>query len=454
MSYLKKLSDEIAPYFRENFDDWSTVHQIDYGGRGSTKSTKNAKKLVLKWKRNKDMHIVVVRKYSDNHKDSTLMAILKQLNWLNMQENVHYKYTVRPAHIKNLITGQNIYFRGLDDFDKIKGLEVPFGFIGAVWFFEITEFRESRDIGEVIATFARGVNTEKGQFFIASYEYNPSPKPTHWTYEWSKSMEKRPDAYVTRTNWEMLPTELAEKWLGKIWINEAKMTKEINPNLYKNQYLGLKIILSGGIYTSFSEKNIDTILLKKYKFLNVAVDYGESDATTFVVNGVTQDMRLEFFREYYHKNNVSPVLKNINEYVDDCYNFLKNIIKDYPSTTIKLFIDSHELSFFNLIRPKIISNRMPVLIKKVNKKRTLTNESSQISERIKTTNILFKLGVITIDKSCKMLIDAIQDCIYKPNSDVHLDNGTSNIDSIDSFHYSILDIMHLVKKIAMRGDVK
>ena len=63
----------------------------------------------------------------------------------------------------------------------------------------------------------------------------------------------------------------------------------------------------------------------------------------------------------------------------------------------------------------------------------------QITDRIRLVVLLMKQGRFKVSRSCPHLIDALQTAIYDPAkfADERLDDGTSDIDSLDAFEYSI-----------------
>lgn len=63
----------------------------------------------------------------------------------------------------------------------------------------------------------------------------------------------------------------------------------------------------------------------------------------------------------------------------------------------------------------------------------------QITDRIRLVVLLMKQGRFKVSRNCPHLIDALQTAIYDPDKfeDERLDDGTSDIDSLDAFEYSI-----------------
>ena len=64
----------------------------------------------------------------------------------------------------------------------------------------------------------------------------------------------------------------------------------------------------------------------------------------------------------------------------------------------------------------------------------------EINDRIRATDIMMALHVLTIvGEDCRTLINALSTCVWdkdKPGAWVRLDDGTSDIDTLDAFEYS------------------
>ncbi len=63
----------------------------------------------------------------------------------------------------------------------------------------------------------------------------------------------------------------------------------------------------------------------------------------------------------------------------------------------------------------------------------------QITDRIRLVVLLMKQGRFKVSRNCPHLIDALQSAIYDPDKfeDERLDDGTSDIDSLDAMEYSL-----------------
>ena len=98
------------------------------GGRGSTKSSFVSEKIIEILENNPRMCAVVLRQVKDTLKDS----VYAQLEWAidTLSETYphiksDYRLTKSPLEITKESTGQKIYFRGADDYGKIKSLKPP-----------------------------------------------------------------------------------------------------------------------------------------------------------------------------------------------------------------------------------------------------------------------------------------------------------------------------------------
>ena len=427
-----RLSDQVAPMFHENFNS-KKLHQIDKGGRGSTKTSKNALKIWKDILENPGSNVVVIRRYAKDNRQSTYRELIRAASRLGIQLENKVNLFYAPLQIK--YEGSSIYFAGLDDFESLKGIIPDNNAVNILWFFEITQCRNSYEIQQVIATFSRG----NPKYFYCLYEFNPHPNLSHWTYDWLKKTQKRDNAVVTHTTYTDLPQELQDKWLGKIFIEEAEAIKALDYEQFKSIYLGLPARLKGAIYKKFVMTDHDHQLVYSNMFYSIGVDYGETDATTFVHTGFGYNMSsLNVHDEYYHKNS-GMNQKDINDYCKDFFVFAKEC-HDKHRQPMTVFVDSASKSFYTLLRNEAVRSGIKYLdIRQVNKKKRKTNQKSAIQERIDLTNLMLGMkGYLNIDVGCKELLMALETCEYNDKGE-RIDDGSYNIDILDAFEYSWLE---------------
>lgn len=120
MSQSKQINiqDLIAPHFWRYFNS-KMVHQIDKGGRGSTKTSKDALKIVYHCLFEPKCSAVVIRRYQNTLRDSVYKEIKRALTRFGLYEDKDYRAYKSPAEIR-LNNGNTIYFCGGDDYEKIK----------------------------------------------------------------------------------------------------------------------------------------------------------------------------------------------------------------------------------------------------------------------------------------------------------------------------------------------
>ena len=107
------------------------VHTVvEEGGRGSLKSSFCSVEIVLwllKWPQS---HALVMRQMGNTLEDSVYSQMLWAVAKLGLSE--HFLEKKSPLRLIYKPTGQTIYFRGLDDEMKIKGIKPKFGYIGCL----------------------------------------------------------------------------------------------------------------------------------------------------------------------------------------------------------------------------------------------------------------------------------------------------------------------------------
>ena len=119
-----------------------------------------SEKIIELLENNPNMCAVVLRKVKDTLKDS----VYAQLEWAidtlgetypHIKNN--YKLTKSPLEITNIKTGQIIYFRGADDYGKIKSLKTPKDkYIGITWYEEFDQFAGMNEVRKINQSLIRG----------------------------------------------------------------------------------------------------------------------------------------------------------------------------------------------------------------------------------------------------------------------------------------------------------
>ena len=219
------------------------------GGRGSTKSSFISEKIIELLENNQNMCCVVLRKVKDTLKDS----VFAQLEWAidKLSESYpaikdRWKLTKSPLEITNIKTGQKIYFRGADDYGKIKSLKTPTNmYVGITWYEEFDQFAGMNEVRKINQSLIRG-----GNDFIQFYSYNTPASSQHFV-----NVEKiipKDTRLVHLSDYRTVPI----KWLGKPFIDEAEFLKSVNEKLYQNEYLGLMTGVGGNVFENVELRDI------------------------------------------------------------------------------------------------------------------------------------------------------------------------------------------------------
>ncbi len=453
--YISKIVGQ--PHL-EKFNDKTTTHQIDKGGRNSTKSSKNEIKIPYLMLTDPTCEAVAIRKNYKDHRDTTYAGLkigFERLNW-KLKNGINYPRGRTSPMWMTTDQGNYIHFVGMNDYESQQGARPTRkeNAIKIVWMFEITQFDSEQEMNNMISTYIRG---EK-DWFIVMYEFNPPAKKSHWVYGWLKKMEQREqeigDVYIKHTNYCDLPEWQQQQWLGRISLLEIENMKIIDYEQYKSIYLGLPANLSGSVYKKWNpDKHIGNVSRQPldYHKITVGVDYGETDATVFTATGILREWRgARVLGRYYHKNGESGGDKGIIEYGNDFFDFMEMLITEFGNKTIKVYVDSASKHFWSYIRREKARRGISGYIIDITDKRKRTRMGSDaIEERIAITNIMFGADYLMIDEQCLELQKAFDECERDKHGN-RKDDGTTDIDSLDSFEYSILEDMEHIMNAILR----
>lgn len=237
------------------------------GGRGSLKSSFISEKIIDILENNPRMCAVVLRKVKDTLKDS----VYTQLEWAiqtlsETYPNIknHWKLTKSPLEITNTKTGQIIYFRGADDYGKIKSLKTPKDkYVGITWYEEFDQFAGMEEVRKINQSLIRG-----GEDFVQFYSYN-TPASTQHFVNIEKLLPKQA-RIVHLSDYRSAP----KKWLGQAFIDEAEFLKSVNEKLYQNEYLGLMTGVGGNVFENVELREITDEEINTFDYIYQGLDFG------------------------------------------------------------------------------------------------------------------------------------------------------------------------------------
>ena len=340
-----KISQQIAPSFIRTFNSYK-MHQIYKGGRGSTKTSMIALKIVFNCLKENNCSVVVLRKHQNQLRKSVYKEIKRACKRLGLVEKVHYNATTSPMEIKFTDNGNTIYFAGGDDFETVKGTIDEDKLIKIVWFEEATGWDNGEDIDQIIATFTRGNN----DWFMALYSFNPPKNKFSWINKWCEEMSKRDDVLVSSTDYRTVPIE----WLGQMFIDEAERLKQYDSKRYRWIYLGEVIGMEGMIYNPEQFEFVEEDYLEKNKvrilYNDFATDGGhQTSATTCGCFGYGSDGYWYWLDTYYYSPHEKSRKKAPSELSKDLFDFEIAMLKQWKCGIDKETIDSAEGALRNQI---------------------------------------------------------------------------------------------------------
>lgn len=349
------LKNIIAPHFWNIFNNLK-VHNLIYGGRGSTKTSMIALNIVFNCINDNNCACIILRRYQNLLRNSVYKEIKRACKRLGLIEKIDYKANISPMQIV-FNNGNAIYFAGGDDYEAVKGTIDENSPIKKVWFEELTGWNNPDEIDQIIATFTRGNNEN----FNVFYSYNPPKNRYHWVNLWKESKLQREDYLFSESDYRTVPKE----WLGSVFIDEAERLQKYDEKRYKWIYLGEVIGIEGLIYNPdlFIIEEPNYIEEKKLRILYVdfAIDCGhQTSATTCMAFGYATDGRWYLLDMYYYSPHEKSRKKAPSELAQDLFDFRTKICMKYHTQADTETIDSAEGALRNQYFAMFGINLQPV----------------------------------------------------------------------------------------------
>ena len=231
------------------------------GGRGGTKSSDIAQIIIELMRNNHDIHAVVCRKVGNTLKDS----VYSKIKWAIGKQGFTEEFDAHksPLEITLKATGQKIYFRGADEPEKIKSISPEFGYIAILWFEELDQFAGEEEIRNITQSAIRGGN--KAWIFKS---FNPPKTANNWANRYV--LTPKDNMIVHHSTYLDVPPE----WLGQPFIDEADHLKEVNPDAYEHEYMGIANGNGGNVFEYLEIREITDEEIRTFDRIYQGVDYG------------------------------------------------------------------------------------------------------------------------------------------------------------------------------------
>lgn len=153
---------------------------------------------------------------------------------------------------------------------------------------------------------------------------------------------------------------------------------------------------------------------------------GNGSAHAGCLVGITRGYRsIVILDEYYRKEIITP-----GEVMDDVCGFVQRSQAQCRAPSI--WCDSAETVLIKGIRTEVFARRIPVEVRNARK--------GEIIDRIRLCDMLMSQGRFFILRRCKRTIAALSEAVWdgkSPTKDRRLDDGTTNIDSLDALEYAL-----------------
>lgn len=265
---------------------------------------------------------------------------------------------------------------------------------------------------------------------------NPD-NPSHW---FKKFLESGADIYQQAYTIDDNPFN------DPTFVKELK--KEYSGTVYYERFiLGKWVAAEGIIYRKFAD-NPDSFVIDYCKFrdlvnkngveeINAGIDFGGTKSgTSFVVTvilggyeGIVVLCSKRIIFELTPDTLGSEFVKFVR-YVEDTY----NVVVD------KALCDSAEQILIRGVREAVFNAGHSMRVKNALK--------SSIKDRIRLTNALLGRGTLYLTPDNETLSNAFSKALWKDDAieDIRLDDGTTDIDTLDAFEYTIEQ--HLKKFIS------
>lgn len=209
----------------------------------------------------------------------------------------------------------------------------------------------------------------------------------------------------------------------------AELKKEYAGTVFYDRFiLGLWKQAEGVIYTLFADDPEQFIIdnAPPVQMASIGIDFGgNGSATAFVCNGILTGMRgVVTLDEYYHKGKQTPTELEL-----DFVAFVRKCKAKYRISTV--YCDSAEQTLITGLRYAAVKERLGVEVVNARK--------GPIIDRIRLYCALMGRGSYKVMRNCTHVIEALQTAVWSDKDATkteRLDNGTTNIDSLDALEYS------------------
>lgn len=311
------------------------------------------------------------------------------------------------------IFGQQVYCLGaekVNQVSKIRGASIKYCYCD-----ELAEYNE--EVWELLKS-----RLDK-PYSCLDATLNPENKH-HWLkVDFLDTIEEKGiDAYI------QYYTIFDNTFLSKEFVDN--LCKEYEGTVYYNRYiLGQWCDAEGIIFRQIADNKSRYITEEtNYDFVSIGIDWGgNGSAHSITATGIKRDYTSLQVLASDKMEATGTDTKQLFRWI---INFITKIIDKYGMITV-IYCDSAEQVLINSLNSELQAKGIYIPVK--------NSIKTPIKDRIEAINRILNLDKISfINGETKTCIEALQTAVYdeKASEDRWLDDGTSDIDSLDSFVYS------------------
>jgi len=197
-------------------------YRVCKGSRASKKSKTTALNIIYRMMHFPQANTLVVRKTGNTLRDSCF----SDLRWAAARLNVSHlwTFTVSPLGATYKPTGQQIFFRGLDDPLKLASISCPVGFICWAWIEEAYEIDSEADF-DLVDDVIRG-DLPDGYFKQLTLTFNPW-SGSSWLKRRFFDADPDPDILAITTTFR------CNEWLDEADLRRFQLMEQQNPYRFR-----------------------------------------------------------------------------------------------------------------------------------------------------------------------------------------------------------------------------
>jgi len=304
--------------------------------------------------------------------------------------------------------GQKVFCLGADNVnrvDKLRGSSVKYCYGDEIttWHPDVFDMLKSR-LDKPYSVFDGTCNPDN---------------PRHW---FKRFLESDADIYQQAYRLDDNP------FLDPVFVENLK--REYSGTvLYDRYILGLWVAAEGVIYRLFADHPerfiVDSLPGQEIRYATIGVDFGGgTSAHAFTCTGFTTKNAIVTLDDYHEQNALDPA-KLERDFVD----FVRRCQMRWHITDV--WCDSAEQTLINGLRAAAAKTRLAVNIGNAQKR--------PINDRIRALCLLMGAGRYYCATNCTNTIEALKSALWDSKhttEDVRLDDGTTNVDNLDSLEYS------------------